>query len=270
MECSLRGKLRRHRERILVGDRVWLQPIDWEHGTIERIMTRQTELLRPPIANVDRVVLVCSLKDPPPDTWLLDRLLVLAAYYGVDSAICFNKSDLVSMTDAQYLMDLYSQAGFRVIATSIQTPASVGCLSQLLQDRVTVFAGMSGVGKSSLLNQIHPNLALKTGPISEKSRRGRHTTRHLELLSLDGGGLVADSPGFSATDLPEIAPLELASLFLEMKSLLGNCRFNSCSHQNEIGCAVRAAVHDRIIREERYKHYLLMLEEIKRLAKNRY
>lgn len=232
-------------------------------GVIEDRLPRITELHRPPVANVDQVIIIMSFASPPPDLALLDRLLVLAEYEGIKAIVIFNKADLVSPPDEKSaLPNLYSRINYHVLVTSAKTGYGLEEFKNILAGKVSVLAGPSGVGKSSLIQALQPTLSLKRAPVSPKSQRGRHTTRHVELLELDFGGLVADTPGFSRLDLPRMPREDLALFFPEITPLRNQCRFNSCLHYTEPGCAVREAVTQGLIDRGRYKHYVKFLEEV--------
>ena len=265
--CYLRGKYRWLKQEVVPGDRVRFRFLPDHTGAIEEVLPRETYLLRPAVANVRQVVIVMSLLAPPVNRLLLDRLLVMAEAAGIAPAIVFNKVDLVG-GDPGPLPQLYRDLGYQVLVTSALSGQGVGELASLLRDTISVFAGPSGAGKSSLLNAIHPHLRLKTGTVSEKLGRGRHTTRHVELLRLPQGGWVADTPGFSQLYLPALRREELGYYFPEIASRIGNCRFASCLHRQEPDCAVRAALEAGEIDPERYSHYLEFLEEIIQAERN--
>ncbi|RJQ24927.1 MAG: ribosome small subunit-dependent GTPase A [Peptococcaceae bacterium] len=261
-ECSLRGRLRLEKRQILVGDRVQAR---WRHGlvgVIEKVLPRRSVFSRPPVANVGQAVVVFAFKEPEPNPWLLDRLLVLAATEGVGVQICFNKLDLSNGGRDQWL-SRYRLAGYQVIATSARTGAGVDVLAGALAQQVSVFAGPSGVGKSSLLNFMQPGLFRQIGEISARVKRGKHTTRHIELLPLENGGLVADTPGFSSLDLPLLKPEQLSDFFPEMDKYRPACRFTGCLHFNEPDCAIKEALRNGKIDALRYQNYLSFLQELK-------
>ncbi|NLM46993.1 MAG: ribosome small subunit-dependent GTPase A [Firmicutes bacterium] len=258
--CRARGKLKREKMGLLVGDHVRFSVTAGAEGVVEEMLPRQTLLFRPPVANVEQVLLVCALQDPPLSLQLLDRLLVLAASRRLQSLVCFNKADLPH-EGLDELLAIYRAAGYPVFVTSAKTGQGIAELRAGLCGRLSVLAGPSGAGKSSLLNRIQPGLSLKVGNISEKSRRGRHTTRHVELLALDCGGFVADTPGFSQLELLEIKSRELAAYFPEFAAYAAKCRFHGCLHAGEPDCAVSNAVARQEIAASRYEHYLLFLEE---------
>ncbi|MEW6662658.1 MAG: ribosome small subunit-dependent GTPase A [Bacillota bacterium] len=263
LECSLRGRLRLKNQTFLAGDKVKVTSLGGGKGAIEEVLPRITELTRPPVANVDQVVVVMAMSSPPPDLMLMDRLLFGITYAGIKPIICWNKIDLwQGSPGVPWLPDIYAGIGYLSFPTSAKTGEGISQLREELKDRISVLAGPSGAGKSSLLNAVQPGLSLRTGQVSEKSQRGRHTTRHVELLCADLGGLVADTPGFSRLDLPPVKREEVAHYFPEMLDLLNGCRFSSCLHRQEPGCAVIQAVKDGRVPESRYQHYLEFLTEI--------
>jgi ribosome biogenesis GTPase len=264
-ECSLRGKFRLQKQRFLPGDRVALTILDQDgkKAVIEMVKERQNELLRPPVANVEQVIIVLALKDPQPDFRLLDRLLVIIQHKGIQPIICFNKTDLLAEEDCRDLADPYSKMPLKTIFTSSKTGRGIEELKLLMSGKISVFAGPSGVGKSSLLNSMEKGLALKTGVISEKTARGKHTTRHVELIRLKSGGLLADTPGFSQIYLPrDISREELSKYYPDYLRFKKECRFHSCLHREEPQCAVREAVEEGILHRSRYERYLEILKEI--------
>ncbi|MFZ5943823.1 MAG: ribosome small subunit-dependent GTPase A [Bacillota bacterium] len=262
-ECSLRGKNRIKNVKFLPGDKVRFTPLTDKSGVIEEVLPRTNELIRPPIANVEQVLIVASLFSPEPDLWLLDRMTVLALWNDINPIICFTKGDLVPLNQSQQLIETYEKAKIEVIVTSTKTGWGIEKIKRALQNKISVLAGPSGVGKSSLLNSIQPGLKLQTGNVSEKLKRGKHTTRHVELLTLEGGGLVADTPGFSSLNLPsEIIREELSFLFPDFDEYRGDCKFTTCLHKREPGCCVRAAAEAGQINRQRYENYLLFLEEV--------
>lgn len=261
--CSLRGRYRVKKQSFLPGDRVRITAAKENKGVIEAVEPRRNELTRPPIANIDRVVVIMALSHPQPDLWLLDRLLINALAGEVEPVLCFNKADLVGMAEQEEAAKVYGRLGFPFLITSTKTGQGIAELQGLLTDKISVFAGPSGVGKSSLLNALEPQLTRKTGDISEKLARGKHTTRHVELLALSGGGLLADTPGFSQAHLPEkLKREELKDFYPDFAQLRGKCKFKSCLHKSEPQCAVREAVQNGGIDPARYERYLSLLEEV--------
>jgi len=261
-ECSLRGRLRLNAQDFLPGDRVRVTVLKGTRGVIEEVLPRSNSLIRPPVSNVNQAVIILALCSPAPDLNLLDRLLIQVEEAKVDPVICFNKVDLVSNPDAHAVSHLYREIGYRVIETSTKSGLGLTELRQVLKDKVSVFAGPSGVGKSTLLNAVQPGLELKTGRVSDRLRRGRHTTRHVELIPLENGGLVADTPGFSALNLPKMKREELPSYFPEMEEQAKHCRFSSCIHWQEPQCGVKDALERGLINHNRYKNYLAFLAEV--------
>lgn len=258
-ECKARGIFKKNKITPLVGDKVKINILSEEpkEGWIEEIQERAVELFRPAVANVDQAVIVFALKSPDPHLNLLDKILLLGEYAGLELTICFNKADLMK-GDADYerYKAIYELAGYNVIMTSTKTGEGIETVRNLLKDKISVFAGPSGVGKSSMLNVIQPGLQLKTGEVSEKIKRGKHTTRHTELIELEFGGWVVDTPGFTSLDLDFIDMAELADLFQEFREFEGHCRFNDCMHVNEPDCAVKAAIESGHIHQNRYDSYL--------------
>ncbi|MBB6216950.1 ribosome biogenesis GTPase [Anaerosolibacter carboniphilus] len=262
-ECRARGKFRKEKVIPLVGDRVKITIQESSgQGVIEEIEQRETELIRPPVANINNAVIVFAIQKPEPSISLLNRFLILAETQEIDITICFNKIDLLQDQELSDLMGIYEKIGYSVIGTSTKQGIGLKDLSQKLMDKITVFAGPSGVGKSSLLNAIQPNLRLQTGEVSSKIERGKHTTRHVELLQLDFGGWVLDTPGFSSLSLDFIGEDELQYFFKEFNEFVGMCKFNACRHLSEPDCAIKKAVEENQICQSRYESYMQLLEEI--------
>lgn len=264
-ECRARGVFREENITPLVGDKVLIRESDSDKtGYVEEIFERKTELKRPPVANVSQAVIVASIKNPDPNLWLLDRFLVLAEGVGINIVIVINKVDLVDKNTIDSICKTYEKARYKVILTSSMTDEGIDELKETLKDNVTVFAGPSGVGKSSLLNKIQKKLELKTGEISNKTKRGKHTTRHTELLELEFGGYVLDTPGFSSLNLDFIEKEEdLKYYFKEIEEYSTQCKFTSCLHISEPGCQVREKVESGEIGKTRYENYLSFINEIK-------
>lgn len=240
--CTRRARLKKIGQQIMVGDVVYLEALDWagERGAIAAVLPRQTVLDRPPIANADHILLVFALAEPDLDPQQLSRFLVKAESAGLQVSICLNKQDLVTPDTCQYWQDQLSQWGYRATVISLRAETVPGQLGDLLRDRTTVVSGPSGVGKSSLINRLIPQATLRTGAVSGKLGRGRHTTRHVELFELPGGGFLADTPGFNQPDLTQLPPTELGQCFPEIRRRLAQetCQFRDCLHQGEVGCAV--------------------------------
>lgn len=260
-ECRARGRFRKEGTTPLVGDIVSCN-IDSASNTgmITEIFPRQNALIRPAVANVTSIAIVVSITNPKPNLRTIDKLISSAEYVGIRPIICINKIDLCSSDE---LFEIYSKSGFNVLSVSAATKFNISRLEEMLDNEITVFAGNSGVGKSSLLNCILQDVVLKTGEVSSKIERGRHTTRHTELIKLkNSDGYIIDTPGFSSFDLTGFDVKRLDSLFPEFSYYIGKCRFMDCCHTVEDGCAVLQAVHDGIIPKSRHDSYLEQLNEI--------
>ncbi len=264
-ECRARGVFREKKVTPLIGDKVLIRinPED-NTGYIEEIKDRKSQLLRPPVANVEQAVVTMSIKKPRINYWLLDRFLFFIEYEGLDVVICINKIDLAKESELLKIKEIYEKIGYKIIFTSVVDKLGIDELEKVLKNKVTVFAGPSGVGKSSLLNAIQPNFGLEIGEISNKTKRGKHTTRHVELLEFKKGGYVLDTPGFSALDLSFIKKEEeIREYFKEMRDINYLCQFRSCLHDKEPKCEVKKRVELGIISKTRYENYLKFLNEIK-------
>ncbi|MGF2615604.1 ribosome small subunit-dependent GTPase A [Rossellomorea vietnamensis] len=264
-QCRGRGIFRKNKVTPLVGDHVSFQSDNDLEGYILEVFTRKNELVRPPIANVDQAILVFSAVEPDFSTALLDRFLVLIESKDIEPLICVTKMDLVKDEERGIIeeyVEKYRSFGYEVIVTSSKTEEGLSLLKPYLADKISVFAGQSGVGKSSLLNAIRPELELKTDDISSHLGRGKHTTRHVELIEVENG-LVADTPGFSSLEFSEMELEELPVCFPEMAEIADNCKFRGCFHMNEPKCAVKKAVEEGIIPNFRYEHYEQFYNEIK-------
>ena len=260
--CRGRGKLRHQKITPLVGDHVAITVTEDGTGMVDEVLPRANQFQRPMVANMDQLVILASGAIPVTDPFLIDRMVSLAEYKGCQPIICFNKCDLEPATQ---LVELYQKAGFQSFAISAQTGEGLEQLLGVLDGKISAFTGNSGVGKSSVLNALCPQFGLKVGQVSEKLGRGRHTTRHVELFRV-GGGLVADTPGFSAFDVEqmELIPKEkLAHTFREFRPYLEQCRFVGCAHVKERGCAVREAVDNGAIAPSRYQSYVRLYDQVK-------
>lgn len=264
-QCRGRGVFRKRKVSPLVGDFVEFQVENDLEGYILAIEERKNELVRPPIANVDQAILVFSAARPDFSTALLDRFLVLIESKQIEPLICITKIDLLNEEGEaaikKYAAD-YRSFGYKVILTSSENLDNLENLKEHLQGKISVFAGQSGVGKSSLLNALKPELELKTNDISDSLGRGKHTTRHVELINVEDG-LVADTPGFSSLELTEVEVEDLPLYFPEMVERSHLCKFRGCLHVNEPKCAVKSAVDNEEIPSYRYEHYLQFMDEIK-------
>lgn len=261
LSCRLRGRIKRNKGAVVTGDYVEYQMLEDGTGVIESCLPRRTLLKRPAVANIDQVLITFSARQPDLNQLLLNRFLVLAEWSGIpEIVICINKCDLLE-EKADFLQD-YVQAGYKLLMVSAQEGQGIQELKNLLTGRVTVFAGPSGVGKSSLLNAVDSNLELATGKISDKIKRGKHTTRAACLLPLPEGGTVVDTPGFSAAELENIDKAQLAHYFPEFRPYIEKCYYNTCTHSHEPDCAVKEAVEAGAICQARYEAYLNILQTI--------
>lgn len=251
---------------ILIGD--WVEFSDDE--MIEDVFKRKNSLTRPPLANVDQQILVFTIESPPLHRDLLEKMLLQGEIEGIENVIVIQKKDLVEDQVTERLAEEYLLAGYSTYTTSAVLKLGLEDLKTRLKGRISVFAGPSGVGKSSLLNALYDEYDLETGELSEKIQRGRHTTRHTQLYGDWERGLVADTPGFYRLETPFVEPRDLASYFPEMRPVLGDCRFVSCLHENEPECAIRELSLEGKISENRYQVYLKFLEEMKEYKRGQY
>jgi len=265
LECRARGVFRKRETTPLVGDHAVAAALPDNKGYVMEILPRKNALQRPPVANLDQLVLVVSAAQPAPNLLVLDKLIAICEHQDLEPALVFTKCDLA---DAGPYSEIYRKAGFAVLETSFPEGRGAGAVRDLLAGKVSAFCGNSGVGKSTLLNAICPELCLSTAEISKKLGRGRHTTRHTELFPLENGGRVADTPGFSAVDLERLEVIRKDALefcFREFAPYQGKCRFVGCSHTSEKGCAVLEAVRAGEIPASRHRSYCALYEEAKLL-----
>ena len=263
--CRARGLFKKKDAKVnpLVGDWVVYDAINEEEGYVMEVGERTNELVRPPISNVDQAVLVFSMYKPMFSPLLLDKFLAHTEHVGIESVIVLSKADQVPQEEVDAIVQKYEKIGYRVIPTSTADERGLHEVREILHDRITVFAGQSGVGKSSLINTLFPGVSLQTGDVSEKLGRGKHTTRHVELIPLDGGGYVADTPGFSSLEFIDFTELDLAESFRDFAELSADCKFRGCLHVSEPSCAVQEALAAGELCEERYAHYKQFREELK-------
>lgn len=259
-ECTLRGRMRYKKQHVMVGDRVQIVSGQDNKGLVENVLPRRSVLTRPAVANVDQAVIVFSLRDPAPNPGLLERFLIATILNKISPLICFNKFDLAT-DDQKEIISRYRE-NYNVVVASAVTGEGMGLLREALNGKISVFAGPSGVGKSTILNAIIPGLKQKTGEVSFRLKSGKHTTRHIELIPLAKGGFVADTPGFSSMDLPDIKPEELAGLFPGIGDDQTSCYFTGCLHYKEPGCTIKEAVEEGRIEGARYRQYLDFLEQL--------
>ena len=248
-ECKARGIFRKHNIKPIIGDRVLIE-VDNDKGNIIEIEERHTVLVRPPVSNVDNLMIVVASKNPNPDFLLIDKMIVTAEAKGINPIICINKTDL---DEGEEIRKTYEMAGYPVLLVSTYEEKGLDELKTFLKGKVTAFAGLSGVGKSSILNEL-VDFEAETGDISDKIKRGKHTTRHVELFELTGGGYILDTPGFSSFEMEGIKAAELCGYFPEMQEHSG-CRFKGCAHINEPDCGVKEKVAMGQIDIKRYENY---------------
>ena len=261
-ECKARGVFRKEKITPLAGDRVEITVESNNKNSIDKILERRNFFKRPPIANIDTLVIVSSVCDPRPNLLIIDRLTAVASYKNVEPIIVFTKDDLQS---ANEFVKIYTNAGFKTFAVSNETGEGIEKVKSIIDGGITVFTGNSGVGKSSLINRMYPDFCLETGEISRKLGRGRHTTRHVELFKV-GSGYIADTPGFSSLDFETndlIKKDELAFCFPDFTDYIGSCRFSTCAHVNDTGCSLVEAVKNGDVERTRHESYVTMYNEVK-------
>lgn len=271
-ECKAKGIFRNQKIKPLVGDNVELELLDEgkKLAAIVDILPRKSQLIRPAVANVDQALIVFAAKDPEPNYSLLDRFLILMAKQNLPVIICFNKTDLISEEERKKIENGYRSSGYEIRFLSAKGKVGTEELFQLINKKTTVLAGPSGVGKSTLVNLLQPGVVMETGTVSEKIKRGKHTTRHSEFIWINEDTYILDTPGFSSLEIEEVEAEDLKLYFPEFQSYEGECRFRGCVHENEPDCAVKQAVKDGIISKERYNSYLLLYKDLKEKKKYRY
>jgi ribosome biogenesis GTPase len=264
-ECKAKGIFRNKNIKPLVGDNVEIDIIDEVDfkGNIVDILPRNNELIRPAVANIDQSLVVFASLSPAPNFNLLSRFLCMMEYNEIPTVICFNKTDQIEDDKLQEIVKNFEGAGCRILMTSTVTGQGLSELREVLEGKTTALAGPSGVGKSSMLNAVYPDADVKTGEISEKINRGKHTTRHTEIFHIEGSTYVMDTPGFTSLDYSVLEDKELRFYFNEFSEHEGQCRFNGCVHVNEPGCSVKEALEKKEINSIRYDIYLEMYNEIK-------
>ncbi len=264
--CRARGALRKGNDSPLTGDVVEIT-VEQGRGMVERILPRKNHFVRPAVANIDALVVFAANTNPVTEPFLIDRVAAIAGDQGVPVILCVNKCDLDPAVD---LVRIYRNAGFTVVSSSAETGEGVETLRSLIAGRLTAFTGNSGVGKSSMLNRLSPELRLPTGEVSDKLGRGRHTTRHVQLYALGENTYVADTPGFSSFDTDQMEVMlkeNLQYAFGDFKGFIGKCQFHDCSHRKEPGCAVTAAVAAGKIEPTRYDSYLRLYEKASQIKR---
>ena len=263
-ECKAKGAFRKQQIKPLVGDFVEIDVLSEENhlGNVVEILPRKNALIRPAVANVDQALVIFATDSPKPNLNLLDRFLVMMAYQDVPVQICFNKEDLGADDDKQQLREIYEKAGYPVYFTQATTGQGEAEIFALLQGKTTTVAGPSGVGKSSLINGLQDHTTMETGNISEKIGRGKHTTRHSELIPIAEDSFIMDTPGFSSMYVPEIEAGQLWEYFPEFVPHEPECRFQGCAHIGEPDCGIKEALARGEIAQSRYDNYKLLYEEL--------
>lgn len=264
-ECKAKGIFRNQKVKPLVGDDVEIDTKDQPKGKgiITVIHPRKNELVRPAVANIDQAMVIFAAAEPEPNLNLLDRFLIMMQKQKVNTIVCFNKVDIVAEKELFLLMETYQHCGYEVVCTSMLQKDGIDDVYQLIKGKTTVLAGPSGVGKSSLINIIQPKANMETGIISEKIKRGKHTTRHSELIFVEKDTYLMDTPGFSSLYINEIEKDELKDYFIEFKEFENECRFIGCMHLNEPNCAVKKALAEEKISKIRYNNYTVLYQELK-------
>ena len=268
-ECKAKGIFRNQKIKPLVGDNVEIAVLNEEEkiGNVEKILPRKNELIRPAVSNIDLALLIFAAVSPKPNFNLLDRFLCMMEYQKVPVTICFNKCDLVSEEEKENLQKIYAPAGYDILFTSVKTGENIDRLKALLAEKTTTVAGPSGVGKSSLVNELQTDVRMQTGAISDKIGRGKHTTRHSEIISIGQDTYIMDTPGFSSMDLPGFEKEDLWTCYPEFVPYEPECRFIGCSHIGEPDCGVKNALAEGKISRVRYDNYVMLYDEMKNIRK---
>lgn len=271
-ECKAKGIFRKDNKKPLVGDQVEIEILhkDEKKGNIVQILPRKNELIRPAVANVDQAMIIFALENPAPNAALLDRFLVMMEIQRIPVVVCFNKQDLVKREEAERWEQIYRTCGYETLMLSAREETGIEELKEKMLGKTTVVAGPSGVGKSSLTNLLQGEVRMETGEISAKLKRGKHTTRHSQLICLNDQTYMMDTPGFSSLYTEGIEKEDLRMFFPELQTYEGQCRFQGCVHVNEPGCKVKEALEEGKIAQSRYKNYQMFYEELKEKEKRRY
>lgn len=268
-ECKAKGIFRKRKLKPLIGDNVKIDVLDEKEmsGNIIEILERKNELIRPAVSNIDQAMVIFAATNPEPNFNLLDRFLLLMGKQGVPVIICFNKKDIVQQEQMDILYQTYEKSGYCILFTSTYTKEGMEQVKERLKGKTTVLAGPSGVGKSSMMNLLQPNANMETGEISEKIKRGRHTTRHSEIIHIEENTYVMDTPGFSSIWIDELEKEEIKDYFTEFLEFESECKFQSCVHINEPICGVKKALEEGKISKIRYENYVNLYEERKEKRK---
>ena len=268
-ECKAKGAFRKQKIKPLVGDNVEISVLDEKEklGNVDDILPRSNELIRPAVANIDMALVIFAVANPAPTFNLLDRFLCMMEYQRVPVTICFNKCDLISEEKMQELKSIYQPAGYDIVFTSTKSKMGIDQLKLLLEGKTTTVAGPSGAGKSSLVNCLQSNIQMETGDISVKLNRGKHTTRHSEIIPIAEQTYIVDTPGFSSMDVPGFEKEDLWTCYPEFVKYEPYCKFQGCSHISEPKCGVKDALSKGEISQTRYDNYILLYEELKNIRK---
>ena len=264
-ECKAKGIFRKDKQKPLVGDNVEIEVLDEQEkeGSVTAILPRKNSLIRPAVANVDQAFVIFAMENPKPNFMLLDRFLIMMEKENVPAVICFNKKDLAKQEELELLYETYKSCGYDVIFSSTFNGEGLDEIREILKGKTTVVAGPSGVGKSSITNALQENVQMETGEISKKLKRGKHTTRHSQVIPVGHDTYLMDTPGFTSLLLPELEKEELREYYQEFRPYALQCRFLGCAHINEPDCGVKEALAQGKMSSSRYENYKLFYEELK-------